>query len=125
MLPVQAPSLCTGAGCEAPPGADVNLGLTLVITDQGFHLKVNPVHRKSWMEGVGGPDIPRAERGFDYRALTRRLEEIKREHGSETRLILGAEDDIRLDVLIHAMDAARGTAEAPLFPDVVLSRGVV
>ncbi|HUT78010.1 MAG TPA: hypothetical protein VM285_10005, partial [Polyangia bacterium] len=101
------------------------LGLTLVITNQGFHLKVNPAFRMGWMAQGGGPDIPAVDGGFDYRALTERLAELKREHRNETLLRLSAEDDIRLDVLIGAMDAARGTAEAPLFPDVVLSRGLV
>jgi hypothetical protein len=125
VLPVGAPKYCTGAGCESKPDTAEDLGLTLMITDQGFHLKVNPAHRKSWMAQGGGPDIPALDGGFDYRALTERLAEIKRDHRGETLLRLGAEDDIRLDVLIGAMDAARGTADAPLFPDVVLVRGVV
>jgi hypothetical protein len=123
VLPVQAPEPFPGPARETPEAE--GLGLTLTVTAKGFHLKVNPVHRKPWMAEDGGPDIPVLDDGFDYRALHERLAELKRDHRQETRLKLGAEDDIRLDVLIGAMDAARGTAEAPLFPDVVLARGIV
>jgi hypothetical protein len=42
----------------------------------------------------------------------------------ETQIVIGGENNIDYDVLIRAMDAARGTPEAPLFPQVLLSSGV-
>ncbi len=134
-LEVNSPKM-SNAPAEQPPDAEQKLNLTVMITDQGFHFKVNPRYRMPWMsmatEGSGssGPDIPKKDDDWDYDELNRRLKELKDNHREETQIILGAEDDIEFQVLIQAMDNSRGetTSEnkkGDLFPDVTLTRGVV
>lgn len=72
-----------------------------------------------------GPDILKRDGGWDFDELHRKLVSIKENHQHETRIILGAEDDVAYDVLIKAMDHARGSAERSMFPDVTLTRGAV
>lgn len=124
-LNVKAPKI----PIDRPPSTpEEELQLTVMITDQGFHFKVNPRFRQPWMAGVtgdAGPDIPRRDDGWDFAELNRKLELIKQDHRAESRITLGAEDDIEFDIIIKAMDHSRGTDEAPLFPEVTLTRGVV
>jgi len=123
-LKVNAPRV----GDKVDPVEREDLQLTVFITDQGFHFKVNPELRLPWMSqatGAAGPDIPRTDDGWDFDELTARLKEIKRDHARERRITLGAEDDIDFDVLIKVMDRARGSESDQLFPEVTLTRGVV
>ena len=124
-LSVKSPQIPVD-GPPSPP--EEELRLTVMITDQGFHFKVNPRFRQPWMSAAttgAGPDIPRGDDGWDFDELNRKLELIKAEHRDELGIVLGAEDDVDFDVIIKAMDYSRGTDEAPLFPDVTLTRGVV
>jgi hypothetical protein len=121
----------SSSGAVGPPPEQLAeaLDLTVKITEGGFHLAVNPKYRLPWMNAASRqtsalPDIPRLDGGWDFDALTKRLEEVKRDHDRETKIYMVAEDDIPLDVLIRTMDHARGTDDA-LFPDVVLTRGIV
>jgi hypothetical protein len=122
-LTVKPPKIPDG---PLPSQPDEELQLTVLITDQGFHFKVNPRFRQPWMAsttGGAGPDIPRRDDGWDFDELNRKLEQLKQDHRDESRIVLGAEDDVEFDVLIKAMDFSRGTDEAPLFPEVTLTRG--
>ena len=128
-LTVNAPKI-TSAPAQQQPEQNEALNLTVMITDQGFHFKVNPKHRLPWMSQAtetasAGPDIPKKDDDWDFDELNRKLKEIKENHREEPNIILGAEDDIEFDVLIKAMDFSRGTEEEPLFPVVTLTRGVV
>lgn len=128
-LTVNAPKIST-APAQQQPQENEALNLTVMITDQGFHFKVNPKFRMPWMSQAtetasAGPDIPKKDDDWDFAELNRKLKEIKENHREEQSLILGAEDDIKYDVLIKAMDFSRGTLEEPLFPVVTLTRGVV
>ena len=127
-LEVNSPKM-TNVPMQQPP-QDEKLNLTVMITDQGFHFKVNPKFRLPWMSmatetASAGPDIPKKDDDWDYEELNKRLRELKENHREETQLILGAEDDIIFEVLIKAMDYSRGSEEDRLFPDVTLTRGVV
>jgi hypothetical protein len=125
-LAVGAPKIVPPPGKPVP--REVALDLTVMITDQGFHFKVHPSFRQPWMSAAidgAGPDIPRTDQGFDFVRLGERLRQIKGEHRGETRIILGAEDHISYDILIKAMDYARGDEAEQLFPNVTLTRGVV
>ena len=127
-LEVNSPKM-SNVPMEQPP-QDEKLNLTIMITDQGFHFKVNPRFRLPWMSMAtettsAGPDIPKKDDDWDYDELNKRLREIKENHREETQLILGAEDNIAFEVLIKSMDYSRGTDEERLFPDVTLTRGVV
>ena len=128
-LTVNAPKI-SRAPAQQQPEQNEALNLTVMITDQGFHFKVNPKHRLPWMSQAtetasAGPDIPKKDDDWDFDELNRKLKEIKENHREEPNIILGAEDDIEFDVLIKAMDFSRGTDEEPLFPVVTLTRGVV
>lgn len=128
-LEVNSPKM-SNAPSETPPDADEKLNLTIMVTDQGFHFKVNPRFRLPWMSmatevASAGPDIPKKDDDWDYKELNKRLREIKENHREENQLILGAEDDIKYEVLIKVMDHSRGEDDDPLFPSVTLTRGVV
>ncbi len=127
-LTVNAPKIPIDRG-EKIEEPKENLDLTIFATDQGFHVKVNPRFREPWMAqaqtGNTGPDIPRKDGDWDYGELSNKLRELKSNHDSETRIILGAEDDVPFDVLIKMMDTSRGAPEKTLFPQVTLTRGFV
>ncbi len=128
-LTVNAPKI-SSAPSQQQPEQDEALSLTVMITDQGFHFKVNPKHRLPWMAQAtdtasAGADIPKKDDDWDFDELNRKLKEIKDNHREEQNIILGAEDDIKFEVLIKAMDYSRGTNDEPLFPVVTLTRGVV
>ncbi len=104
------------------------LNLHVVVTDRGFHLKVNPRFRQPWMTSVSGagiPDIPKKDDHWDFDALNRRLLQLKELNSGESAMILSAEDDVAYEVLIKTLDHSRGTPQTPLFPEVTLGRGVV
>ena len=114
---------------QQQPEQNEKLNLTVMITDQGFTFKVNPKFRLPWMSmstetASAGPDIPKKDDDWDYKELNKKLKEIKENHREETQIILGAEDDIKYDVLIQTMDWSRGTDNDRLFPNVTLTRGV-
>jgi biopolymer transport protein ExbD len=115
---------------QEQPEQNEKLNLTVMITDQGFTFKVNPKFRLPWMSmstetgASSGPDIPKKDDDWDYKELNKKLKEIKENHREETQIILGAEDDIKYDVLIQTMDWSRGTDNDRLFPNVTLTRGV-
>ena len=130
-LDVNAPKIAQ-ASVQQQPEENKALNLTVMITDQGFHFKVNPIHRLPWMSQAtdtasAGPDIPKKDDDWDFEEFNRKLKELKDLHREEVNIILGAEDDIPYEVLIKAMDYSRGgsDAETQLFPVVTLTRGVV
>jgi len=105
------------------------LNLTVFITDQGFYLKGNPKYRRYWMqkknEGASlFADIPKKDNDWNFIELNEKLKQIKSDHSLETRIYIGAEDNIEYDIIIKTMDYSRGTIKQPLFPDVTLTRGV-
>lgn len=61
---------------------------------------------------------------YNFERLHECIVRIKDEYPDERQIIISAENRIDYEVLVHAMDATRGTEEAPLFPEVVLSGGV-
>lgn len=101
------------------------LHLTVVVTDEGFRIKA----RAGVLSGdTSGDFIPKAGDDYDYERLTRRLAEIKAlpEGTDETNIIVTAEKNIRFEILARVMDATRRDGSGKLlFPDVVLSTGVV
>jgi biopolymer transport protein ExbD len=115
------------------------LNLTIAITDQGFTIAGSGAVLGAEDSG-GGPTIALKERydkdlrknvmDYDYPALTKKLDDIKKIAPDETQVILSAEPDIEYNVLIKTMDASRETKDEEggvkfLFPDVVLSAGIV
>lgn len=78
------------------------------------------------LPGVGSdpnaPTIGKKGGDFDYTALTAKMKEIKNAFPTETKLIISADPDVEYSTLVHTMDATRGVAGAPLFPDVTLAQ---
>jgi biopolymer transport protein ExbD len=128
-IDVNAPKIAQPSS-QQKPDENESLNLTVMITDQGFHFKVNPKKRLPWMSqstetASAGPDIPKKDDDWDFAEFHRKLREIKDLNREEMNIIIGAEDDIKYEILIRAMDHSRGDIEDPLFPAVTLTRGVV
>lgn len=129
VVDVNAPKLAQ-APAQQQPEQNEALNLTVMITEQGFHFKVNPKKRLPWMNmstetASAGPDIPKRDDDWDFAELHRKIKEIKELNREEVNITIGAEDDIKYDILIKAMDHTRGDQDNPLFPVVTLTRGVV
>jgi len=56
--------------------------------------------------------------------LGKKLDEIKRAFPEERRVVVAAMPELRFGDLVALLDALRGSAERPLFPDVLLSAGI-
>ncbi len=61
---------------------------------------------------------------YNFERLHECIVRIKDEYPDERQIIISGENRIDYDILIHSMDATRGSEEAPLFPEVILSSGV-
>lgn len=126
-IEVNAPKIVPDTG---PKEISEKLNLTVMVTDQGFHFKVNPKYLQPWMtaanpQGASGPDIPKKDDALDFKTLNQKLLELKQATEDESSIIIGAEDDISYETLIKIMDYSRGTPDEPLFPVVTLTRGIV
>lgn len=74
--------------------------LAVQIRADGFKTTVNgePV----------GEDIPLREGGHDYAALTATAKQLKVAHPDDVEVTISAESEVRLQTLVHTMDALRG-----------------
>ena len=61
---------------------------------------------------------------YNFERLRECIVRIKDEYPDERQIIIGGENRIDYEVLIHAMDATRGSDDTPLFPECILSSGV-
>jgi biopolymer transport protein TolR len=69
--------------------------------------------------------VPRSpDGGFDFEALATCAATVHGAFPTERRVTLSADPDIRYELVVSAMDALRGTEDAPLFPEVLLSAGI-
>jgi biopolymer transport protein TolR len=109
-------------GC--PPASELELSLTLA--DEGIVVAGRGGRLSPGCEATGGEvlTVPRAGARHDFAELTRCLERVHAEYPHEDTVIITADPRVPYEELIHAMDAARGTSAAPLFPHVLLSAGV-
>lgn len=89
----------------------------------------------SCVDGAGYPTPrDRAERqalrlgpptcAYDFEGLEACIGELHAEDPAADRIVILGERNVGYDVLIRAMDVARGPESAPRFPDVVLGSGV-
>jgi len=115
---------------ERPPDEKPPLNLTVFITDEGFRIAARGgvLGGSAGADtGSSGPSIRKKGEDYDYEGLTKKLREIKDlpEVQEETNVIIGAEPDIKYDVIIKAMDACRRDDKGKLlFPDVTISTGI-
>jgi hypothetical protein len=121
--PVAAPKVGFAGGggqgtqTAAPDETKVPLNLTVLMTPRGFRVKMTTevaganadqlIDKKSFPDKDGKMGDPE----YDYPALYARLIEIKKEHGSENSINIGADvsSDIPItwDHVARAMDTAR------------------
>lgn len=122
------------AAQQQPPQDRIPLNLTVLVTDQGFTISARGKKVGSEEEGVdasasAGPTIPKkrveGKLDYDYEALAKKIREIKDENEEESQINIGAEKDIKYEVLVKVMDATREDEKGELFPNVVLLGGVI
>ena len=131
IINVNSPSYGPSAGLAANPNDKPPLTLTVAISDKagaaGFYIAATG----AVLPGLGGnpnaPTIPKKGDDFDFAALTAKMKEIKAGlpalgYPNETKIILSADPTVEYSTLVHTMDATRGVAGAPLFPDVTLAQ---
>lgn len=117
---------------EAPKEIQKKLDLAITITDQGFYISSSLAILKS-VEGAG-PTIPLTEKKeYNFSELSKKLYEIKKKalggFSDTNNIIIQAEPDIKYQLLVDTMDAARviqiEDRTYTLFPEVSLAAGVI
>lgn len=78
----------------------------------------------SALEGREGLDLAPPACAYDFDELNRQLAALKQRASEERQLIFSADDNVEWEVVVRSLDAARGTPEAELFPDVVFASGI-
>ena len=150
---ISQPNAGVSAGTAAEDTPKNDLNLTLAITDKGFIIAASGavLHKGYTFDSAGnlnntavdGPTIPKKGPGvndYDYDLLNKKMLEIKASPvaANETKLIVNPNENITYDVIVAALDAARGalvTKPDPAnpgkmlesfqgFPDVLFSAGV-
>lgn len=141
MLPLgflssEAQKLSRGGGGAAAPESDKKpLTLILFITATGYNISVygdvkmgpadpgNPNRKLPLIPSVPGRD---GELEYDFAALQAKLTEFKKLDEDEQSMTITADPEVKFDVVIHTMDAARFDAEKNvLFPKVSFAAGIV
>jgi len=136
-LSSHAQKLATGgAAAIAPKEEKVPLNLIVFIMDNGFNISV----RGSVKMGEGmDPNNPKKKRAlipvkidasgnkiYDYEALLTKLEGIKALDIEEDKMTITADEEIRFEIVVDTMDAARFSKDKkPLYPLVSFAAGMV
>jgi biopolymer transport protein ExbD len=114
---VSAPTIGASGGASDTP-EEKPLNLTVTAANGGFIVAAS-----------GGvlPTIPRKPDGqYDYKALTDKLLEIKKEYPNETKATFNADPEIPYTFVVETLDAMReDPGQKPLFPDIVFSAGIL
>jgi biopolymer transport protein ExbD len=106
------------------------LNLILFITEAGFNISVRGDVKMGGVDPSNPkrklPLVPKNGNNFDYLALQKKLTEFKAMDKEEQSMTLTADPEIKFDVVIQSMDAARFEAnKQPLFPKVSFAAGIV
>lgn len=127
----------------ARPGASVDvireddkkpLNLIVFITESGFNFSVqgnakmgeaDPAHPERKLALI--PAVRKdGELIYDFDALQKKLEEYKKIDPTEEAMTITADPEVKFDVVVHSMDAARFDSEKKLlFPRVSFAAGLV
>ncbi len=119
---VSLPSISNGGGAsnqDAPPPEKPPLNLTVTVGATGFIIA-----------GSGNvlPPIPKLDGKYDYKALTKKLMEIKKAPGNsgETKATFNADAVTEYETVVTTLDAMREDDKGGLlFPDVVFAAGIL
>ncbi len=117
VLPPGCASSTEEGGGTAAPSVPLNPGSDACTDSKGYPSGRDRQDRSQLR--LGPPSC-----AYNFQRLHECIEEIHEEYSEESQIIISGENRIDYEVLIRAMDASRGTEEAPLFPQVVLSSGV-
>lgn len=138
VINVSAPKLnnSTSTQSEPPKPKKKLLNLTISVTRKGFRLltrgnqipegcDITPAALQA--NDKTKPTIAKAGGKYNLISLKKCLVKIKKEFPDEKRVIIMAEPEIKYETIIRVMDSSREKvkAKADLFPEVVLSAGVI
>ncbi len=117
---VTLPTLSSGGGASADEPPKPPLNLTITAGSTGFTIGASG--------GILAPIPKLPGGGYDYKALTQRLMEIKAlpDNADETKATFNADAQIPYRIVIETLDAMReDTGHKMLFPDVVFAAGIL
>lgn len=118
------PAFCRGAHCPRPaPGLELSVTLArdgVVVAGHGGRLAPGCAETTRG----GAPTLARRGGTYDFDALRACAERLHEAYPREIEVIVSADPEVPYDALIGAMDALRGSPDAPLFPVVHISAGV-
>lgn len=138
VINVSAPKMNTGEPQQSEPEKDKKkpLNLTISVTSRGFTLitrgskisqgcDMSPQAMQDPQKKL--PTIRKIEEKYDYKQLQECLHKIKKLFPDERRVIIMSEPKIQYNVVVEIMDHSRekDVGKSDLFPEVVLSAGVI
>ena len=135
MINVNAPSYAPpGPANQAPkPDPEKSLRLTVGIAADGFYIAAKggvlpgeepaqPTETET-AEAKRSPTIPRrADGGYDFAALTRKLRGIKAAFPKVDAVYIAADDATAYQDIVKTLDASRADSSGPLFPNVAFTQ---
>ena len=149
VINVASPKIGADQGAGVKPKDDKPpLNLSVFVTDKGFTVAATGgvLGGGDTPDKKAGPTIPKnpsdaacreMKRGesapcYDYTALTKKMQEVKKVFPEETRINLAADSEIPYYVIVNTMDATRENQferddmgkSKPLFYDVILAAGL-
>ncbi len=120
-------TLPTLGGSRGSRGAEETLDLKVHLSGEGIIMagsrgKLAPGCQQTAPGRVFA--VPRTGDGYDFEALAACAATVHAAFPAERRVTLSADPEVWYENVTQAMDALRGTEDAPLFPEVLLSAGI-
>lgn len=133
VIDVTAPSYAAAGTAGSQSETKESLRLTLGIAQDGFYIAAkggvlpgqSEESNEITQDGVTKrpPTIPlKADGGYDYPALRRRLREIKTVFPDATAVYLTADSNTPYEIVVKTLDNSREDRKGLLFPNVAFSR---
>ncbi len=137
-MPDLAPDAVAHPATPPPRPDDKHLTLNVSVSVRGFYIAATG----GVLPGAGAgaskdpstapPTIPCKRSGatlqdpcktdeYDYDALTLEMAKIKNQYPDTSQFFLAADAKVSYDTIVKTMDATRGDAQHPLFPDVAFA----
>ena len=114
---VSLPTIAGGGGSAVEEPEKPPLNLTITAGVKGFTIAAS---------GGVMPMIPRKGELYDYKELTKKLMEIKKEFPDETKTTFNADAGTEYRIVVETLDSMReDTNHALMFPDVVFAAGIL